>query len=74
MLQDRIDQDDQHNIRQDNIAYNRRLYNDPHLLFTEWNGVDEHLTDSSTCLAQLTSLRHVLLSWIGSDCREEQSS
>ena len=29
MLQDRIDQDDQHNIRQDNIAYNRRLYNDP---------------------------------------------
>ena len=29
MLQDRIDQDDQHNIRQDNIAYNRRLYDDP---------------------------------------------
>ena len=31
MLQDRSDQDDQHNIRQDNIAYNRRLYNDPHI-------------------------------------------
>ena len=32
MLQDRIDQDDQHNIRQDNIAYNRRLYNDPQVM------------------------------------------
>ena len=30
MLQDRINQDVQHNIRQDNIAYNRRLYDDPH--------------------------------------------
>ena len=29
MLQDRINQDVQHNIRQDNIAYNRRLYDDP---------------------------------------------
>ena len=32
MLQDRINQDVQHNIRQDNIAYNRRLYDDPHSL------------------------------------------
>ena len=31
MLQDRINQDVQHNIRQDNIAYNRRLYDDPQL-------------------------------------------
>ena len=31
MLQDRINQEVQHNIRQDNIAYNRRLYDDPHL-------------------------------------------
>ena len=31
MLQDRINQDVQHNIRQDNIAYNRRLYDDPHI-------------------------------------------
>ena len=30
MLQDRISQDVQHNIRQDNIAYNRRLDDDPH--------------------------------------------
>ena len=30
MLQDRINQDVQHNIQQDNIAYNRRLYDDPH--------------------------------------------
>ena len=29
MLQDRINQDVQHNIQQDNIAYNRRLYDDP---------------------------------------------
>ena len=29
MLQDRISQDVQHNIQQDNIAYNRRLYDDP---------------------------------------------
>ena len=31
MLQDRINQDVQHNMIQDNIAYNRRLYQDPHL-------------------------------------------
>ena len=31
MLQDRINQDVQHNIRQDNIAYNRRLYDDPQI-------------------------------------------
>ena len=30
MLQDRINQDVQHNMIQDNIAYNRRLYDDPH--------------------------------------------
>ena len=30
MLQDRINQDVQHNIQQDNIAYNRRPYDDPH--------------------------------------------
>ena len=30
MLQDRINQDVQHNMIQDNIAYNRRLYQDPH--------------------------------------------
>ena len=29
MLQDRINQDVQHNMIQDNIAYNRRLYDDP---------------------------------------------
>ena len=29
MLQDRINQDVQHNMIQDNIAYNRRLYQDP---------------------------------------------
>ena len=33
MLQDRINQDVQHNMIQDNIAYNRRLYNDPQILF-----------------------------------------
>ena len=32
MLQDRINQDVQHNIRQDNIAYNRRLYDDPQVM------------------------------------------
>ena len=31
MLQDRINQDVQHNMIQDNIAYNRRLYDDPQL-------------------------------------------
>ena len=30
MLQDRINQDVQHNMIQDNIAYNRRLHDDPH--------------------------------------------
>ena len=30
MLEDRVNQDVQHNIRQDNIAYNRRQYEDPH--------------------------------------------
>ena len=29
MLQDRVSQDVQHNIQQDNIAYNRRPYDDP---------------------------------------------
>ena len=32
MLQDRINQDVQHNIQQDNIAYNRRLYDDPQVM------------------------------------------
>ena len=30
--QDRINQDEQHNTRQDNIAYNRRLFNDPQVM------------------------------------------
>ena len=45
MLQDRINQDAQHNIRQDNIAYNRRLYNDPQIeldwIESEWIGLSE---------------------------------
>ena len=32
MLQDRTNQDVQHNIQQDNIAYNRRLYDDPQVM------------------------------------------
>ena len=32
MLQDRINQDIQHNIHQDNIAYNRRQYDDPQVM------------------------------------------
>ena len=32
MLQDRINQDVQHNMIQDNIAYNRRLYDDPQVM------------------------------------------
>ena len=32
MLQDRINQDVQHNIRQDDIAYNRRFYDDPQVM------------------------------------------
>ena len=32
MLQDRINQDGQHNIRQDNTAYNRRLCDDPQVM------------------------------------------
>ena len=50
MLQDRIDQDDQHNIRQDNIAYNRRLYNDPQRASeeTESTQVGPEGLDSST--------------------------
>ena len=32
MLQDRINQDVQHNMIQDNIAYNRRLYEDPQVM------------------------------------------
>ena len=30
MLEDRVNQDFQHNIQQDNIAYNLRPYEDPH--------------------------------------------
>ena len=37
MLQDRINQDVQHNMIQDNIAYNRRLYDDP-----QFSLVSEH--------------------------------
>ena len=42
MLQDRINQDVQHNMIQDNIAYNRRLYDDPHLPMTELSAALPH--------------------------------
>ena len=65
MLQDRINQDVRHNMIQDNIAYNRRLYQDPHFLNAgnkTFSAPENAMLDpSKTVTSQEDSKAHILL-------------